>query len=73
MSQSQMKSMYLIDISEDVPLEFKWDHEVNTLQSFLEGIGGDNAKVLGWEDPFAGDYIDDLELYNKVMQVNEIE
>ena len=67
------ESMYPIDISEDVPLESKWDHEIDALQFFLEGTGRDNAEVLGWEDLFEGEYIDDLEMYNEVMQVNEIE
>ena len=51
------ESMYLIDISEDIPLESKWNHEVDALQSFLEGTGGDNVELLGWEDPFEGDYM----------------
>ena len=67
------ESMYLIDIFDVIPIESKWAHEVGTLQFFLEGTGGDNAEVFGWEDPFKGDYVDDLELYNEVMQVHEIE
>ena len=63
------ESMYLIDISEDLPFESKWDHEVNALESFLEGTGVDNGKVLGWEDPFEGGYVDDLKLYNEQVLV----
>ena len=62
------ESMYLIDIFDDIPLTSKWDLKVDALQSFLEETGGgDNAEVLGWEDPFESDYVTDLELFNEVL------
>ena len=67
------ESMYLIDISDVILVQSKWTHEVDALQSFLEGTEGDNAEVLGWEYTFKDDFVDYLELYNEVMQVHEIE
>ena len=38
------ESTYQINISDVIPAESKWAHEVDALHSFLEGTRGDNMR-----------------------------
>ena len=46
------ESIYQLEFADDVFDDPDEAYEIDALQSFLEGVGGDPAKIMGWKDTF---------------------